>query len=171
MFFNREYTWTVIFLWLFFSACGYRFAGGGNLPFGIRSLSVKILENRTAETGLENVLTNDLIYEFARNRKVILTSSDKADAILTGVIKSMRIGTISRKGQHTSLERRVTVAADLKLTDPDGNLMWSVKNVSENEAYNVTSEKQATERNKRVAIAALSKRLAETIYNRLTDDF
>ena len=43
--------------------------------------------------------------------------------------------------------------------------------LSDNEAYPVSDNKQTTERNKRVAIEILSKRLAETIYNRLTDDF
>ena len=85
----------------------------------------------------------------------------------------MRIRTISRKGSHTPLERRVQVAVDLKLTDPDGSVIWSAKGVSTNEAYNVDpdNDKHVTEQNRRVAIAALSKRLAEKIYNRLTDDF
>ena len=171
MFFNRKYSWTIIFLGLIFSACGYRFAVEGNLPSNVKSIFIKILENRTGETGVESVFTNDLIYEFTRDRKVVLTSSDKADAILTGVIKSMRIRTISRKGSHTPLERRVQVAVDLKLTDPNGSVIWSAKGVSTNEAYNVAPDKHVTEQNRRVAIEALSKRLAEKVYNRLTADF
>jgi outer membrane lipopolysaccharide assembly protein LptE/RlpB len=173
LFFNRKYSWAIIFLGLIFSACGYRFAGEGNLPSNVKSIFIKILENRTGETGVENVFTNDLIYEFTRDRKVVLTSSDKADAILTGVIKYMRIRTISRKGSHTPLERRVQVAVDLKLTDPDGSVIWSAKGVSTNEAYNVDPDnnKHVTEQNRRVAISALSKRLAEKVYNDLTADF
>ena len=173
MFINRKYFWTIIFLGIIFSACGYRFAGEGNLPNNVKSIFIKILENRTGETGVENVFTNDLIYEFTRDRKVVLTSSDKADAILTGVINNMRIRTISRKGSHTPLERRVQVAVDLKLTDPDGSVIWSAKGVSTNEAYNVDPDnnKHVTEQNRRVAISVLSKRLAEKVYNDLTADF
>ena len=173
MFINRKYFWTIIFLGIIFSACGYRFASEGNLPSNVKSIFIKILENRTGETGVENVFTNDLIYEFTRDRKVVLTSSDKADAILTGVIKNMRIRTISRKGLHTPLERRVQVAVDLKLTDQDGSVIWSAKGVSANEAYNVdqNNNKHVTEQNRRVAISALSKRLAEKVYNDLTADF
>ena len=120
---------------------------------------------------MENVITNDLIYEFTRDRKVVLTSSDKADAILTGVIKNMRTRTISRKGSHTPLERRVQVAVDLKLTDQDGSVIWSAKGVSANEEYNVAPDKHVTEQNRRVAISTLSKRLAEKVYNDLTADF
>jgi len=50
-------------------------------------------------------------------------------------------------------------------------VIWSAKNVSDNEAYKVSSTKQVTERNKKVAIKRLSKRLAESIYNSLTADF
>ena len=160
----------VIFL-IFFSACGYRFTGGGNFPAGIRSIYVSMLENHTSETGAENIFTNDLIYEITRDNKVILTSQDKADALLSGIIKSMNIKTISRKGTHSSLERRVTIVADLKLTGPNGRVIWSANDVSANEAYDVVSDKLATEQNRRNAISDLSKRLAERLYARITDNF
>lgn len=173
MFFNNKYSWTIICLGIIFSACGYRLGGEGNLPSNVKSIFIKILENRTGETGVENVFTNDLIYEFARDRRVVLTNSDKADAILSGVIKYMRISTISRKGSHTPLERRVQVSVDLKLTEPDGSVIWSAKDVSTNEAYYVDpgNNKHATEQNRRVAVEVLSKRLAEKVYNNLTADF
>jgi hypothetical protein len=156
---------------MFLSSCGYRFVGSGSFPAGIRSVSIPILENRTSETGMENIITNDLIYEVTRGKRVALTSMDKADALLSGVIRSMSIETISRRGTHSSLERRVTVTVDLKLTGPDGRVIRSVKGVSANEAYDVMSDKPATEQNRRNAISVLSKRLAEKVYNRITGDF
>ncbi len=171
LFFNKKYSWTIIFLGIIFSACGYRFAGEGNLPSNVKSIFIKIFENRTGETGVESIFTNDLIYEFTRDRKIVLRSSDKADAILTGVIKSMRIKTVSRENSQTPLERRVQFAVDLKLTDPNGSVIWSVNGVSANEEYNVAPDKHVTEQNRRVATAALSKRLAEKVYNDLTADF
>ena len=156
---------------MFFSSCGYRFVGSGAFPAGIKSVCIPILENRTSETGVENILTNDLIYEVTRDKKVALTSRDKADALLSGVIKSMRIDTISRKGTHSSLERRVRVTVDLKLTGPDGTVIWFAKDVSANEAYDVMPDKLATEQNRRDAISVLSKRLVERLYGRITGDF
>jgi len=129
------------------------------------------LENRTSETGAENIFTNDLIYEVTRDNKVLLTTKDKADALLSGIIKSMSIQTISHTGAHTSLERRVTITVDVKLTTPDGRVIWSANDVSANEAYDVMSDKLATEQKRRNAISALSKRLAERLYARITDDF
>jgi outer membrane lipopolysaccharide assembly protein LptE/RlpB len=163
--------WILLTLWAFLSACGYQFAGGGNFPAGVTSLSINMFENRTAETGVENVFTNDIIYEVTRDKKVVLTSKNAADAILTGVIASMRTDTITHKGAYTSSERRVTVAVDLKLENRSGRVIWTANGVSANEVYNVAADKQATEQNRRTAISKLSKRLAETIYHRLTEDF
>ena len=172
MFFKGKIVWIVFaILWFlaFLSACGYRFAGGGTLPSGIKSVCVTILENRTSEIGVENTFTNDLIYEFTRNGKI--ASIDKADALLSGVIRSMSIETISHRGAHTSRERRVTFTLDLKLTENDGRIIWSAKGVSGNEAYDVESDKLKTEQNRRNAISTLSERLAEKVYNSLTEDF
>jgi outer membrane lipopolysaccharide assembly protein LptE/RlpB len=167
----KKYSWALILLGSFFSACGYRFAGGGSLPSGITSISVKMFENRTAETGVESIITNDLIYEFSRHEQVVVTGSDKADAILTGVVQSISERAISHRGEYTSDERRVVLKLDLQLTDRTGGVIWSGKGVSDNEAYQVMSGKQATELSKRIAIQRLSKRLAENIFNRLTVDF
>jgi outer membrane lipopolysaccharide assembly protein LptE/RlpB len=168
---KKKYAWTIILLWSFFSACGYRFTGGGSLPSGITSVSIEMFQNRSAETGVETIITNDLIYEFARHEQVVVTGSDKADAILTGVVQSISERTISHTGEYTSDERRVVLNLDLQLTNKSGGVIWSAKGVSDNEAYKVMPEKQSTERNKRAAIKKLSKRLAETIFNELTADF
>ena len=141
------------------------------MPEGIKSLSIKMLKNRTSETGAENIFTNDLIYEITSFGKVVLTKEDSADGILAGVIESMRIHAISHRDSYTSLERRVIVTLSLKLTDQTGRVIWSAKDFSVSEDYIVSSDKQATERNRREAVKALSKRFAEKVYNRLTDDF
>ncbi len=141
------------------------------MPEGIKSLSIKMLKNRTSETGAENIFTNDLIYEITSFGKVVLTKEDSADGILTGVIESMRIHAISHRDSYTSLERRVIVTLSLKLTDQTGRVIWSAKDFSVSEDYIVSSDKQTTERNRREAIKTLSKRFAEKVYNRLTDDF
>lgn len=169
---NKPYLLIIFLLSGFFSACGYRFTGTGNFPAGVGNIYVTILENRTSETGVENIFTDDLIYEFTKNDKDALAHSrDKADAILAGVIESLWIETISHKGTHTSRERRVKVSVSLNLTDPNGRIIWYRKGISANEAYEVVADKLATEQNKRLAISALSKRLAERVYNSLTDDF
>lgn len=151
-------------------ACGYRFAGGGDLPASVKKISVSVFENRTAESGIENVITNDIIYEFTRNGKAV-ENKEGADAYFTGIIESVSDEAISHRGSQTSLERRVRVVLSLKLTDRGGKIIWTAKEVSSDQAFTVLSNKSATENEKRNAIAVLSKRLAEKTYNMLTENF
>jgi hypothetical protein len=165
----RKWIYGIFIAALVLSSCGYQFSGGGNLPGGIQRVFVSQLDNRTAETGLENTFSNDLRYEFIRyNRSA---NSDVAEAVLSGTVKSLWVETISRSEQHSSLERRVTISVDLKLTDKNGKVLWFVEGLADSESYRVESGSQATDANKRAAVSAIAKRLAENVYYRLTDNF
>jgi hypothetical protein len=168
---QKKHVWSFVALSLCLSACGYRFAGSGELPSNVTSISISMFKNNSAETGLANVVTNDLIYEFTRKKKEAIKQNGQAEGIIDGVIKSVRSDNIARQGQSTSLTRRVRITVDIKLTDRSGNVLWSENNLTESEAYDVTADKQATEKRKQDAIKQASKRLAENIFNRLTEDF
>jgi len=158
-------------LLLLFSGCGYTFTGGGNFPADIKSICVNTLKNRSSETGIENIITNDIIYEITRSGRLELTKKETADAVLDGEVESLKVYSISRRGSHTSLERRVQVSIALTLTDKNNRIIWSVKGFTDDETYEVTSDKLSTEHKKRDAISKLSERMAEKIFNRLTDNF
>jgi hypothetical protein len=159
----------ILILCLLVPGCGYRFSENTRLPGGIRHICVATLENRSGEIGAESIITNDLIYEMSRNG--ILGQSDNADAFLSGVIRSVSIDAVSHRGINTSLQRRIRLTIDLSLKDAAGKILWTKNGVWANEAYNVMSDKSATEWNKRAAISVLSKRLAENAYHELTDNF
>jgi hypothetical protein len=130
-----------------------------------------MFENLTAETGLEVLVTNGLIYEFTRHDTGVLTDRGQAEAYLSGVVESVSYETIAFRTKDTSIERRVDVTLSLSLTDPQGRTIWSANKVSDNEAYLVFENKLTTEQSRRAAISVISTRLAEKIYDRLTDDF
>lgn len=117
------------------------------------------------------MMTNDLIFEFNRRGRSVEKNSQKADAVLSGVIESSSDSTIARQAQQSATARRVRVTISLKLTGKDGQVIWSAPNISDYEAYQVTSSREATESNKRRAIESVSKRLSEKAYNRMTDNF
>ena len=168
---KRNSIWLIFILCISLSACGYRFAGSGSLPAGIKSVCIPVLNNRTSEAGIENTITNDLIYEFNRHDISVLSSKDKADAVLSGTVWSVIIETIAYKDPTRASERRVTVTVNLKLRSHSGKVVWSRMGLSDNEAYDVVSDKLETERNKKEAILVLSKRFAETIYMNMTAGF
>jgi len=157
----------------FLVGCGYQFAGSGAFPEDVNYIFIEVIENRTSKIGVERIVTNQLIFEFSRQRESSLVSNvDKADAILKGSINSIRTQTISRVGTEVANEREVVMMVDLRLIKKNGGaVIWAAKGLSDREAYDVDSVKIDTDRNEELAIGRLSERLSERIFNRLTDDF
>jgi hypothetical protein len=153
------------------AACGYRFAGGGSLPDGVEAVAMGVFDNRSGETGVEGIISNDIIYEFTRNGKRLSPGSETADATLSGTVLSVTTSSVSRKNVHSVVERRVTVSISLRLVDAEGALIWQDSGLSESEEYEVASDEGTTEMNKRGAITELSGRLAEKAYYRMTEEF
>lgn len=156
---------------LLLPACGYRFSGGGSLPGGVETLSVQMLKNRTAEDGIQTTLTGNIVYEVTRRDSSRIAEPQSAEAILSGIIKTVRNADIAHTGTSTASQRRVTITVDMQLVRPDGTVLWRRNGLSDNEAYDVASSKSGTTRNRKAAIETLSKRLAELIYKNITDDF
>ncbi|MGB5985638.1 MAG: LPS assembly lipoprotein LptE [Desulfobacterales bacterium] len=153
------------------AACGYQFSGSGELPEGVQTIYISVFENRTGEVGLENSLTNEVVNEFVLKRKNALVEKGSAESVLHGTIVSIRDETISRSGANNPLERRVVLTVSLVLKDRDGQILWAARQVSSNEDYDVSNDRQVTDENRLDALDDLFERLAETIYNRLTEDF
>ena len=118
-------------------------------------------------------MTNQLIFEFSRQRESSLVNDmAKADAVLKGTITSIRTQTISRVDTEIANEREVVLTVDMRLTRKDGgSVIWAARGLSDREAYDVDDVKTETDRNEELAIARLSERISERIFNRLTDDF
>ena len=155
------------------SACGYRFAGSGDFPDGVNTIFIEVLDNRTSTIGVERSVTNQLIFEFSKQRESSLVSNrETADAILTGSINSIITQTISRVDTEVANEREVVMSIDLRLIKKDsGSVIWAARGLSDREAYDVETSKIETDRNQDLAIARLSERISERVFNRLTDDF
>jgi len=154
-----------------FIACGYKFAGSGTFPGGVQSIYITIFENRTRETGIEKIFTDDLIDEFIRKSEDILAGRrENAEAILSGVISGIGIRTVFHTGTDTSDEREVTIGVSIKLRNQQKKILWA-NVVLESQTYPVGLTKLETEQNLRDAIIVLSERLAEKAFNRLTSDF
>lgn len=166
----RKLFWLLTaFFFVCASGCGYRFSGGGELPFGIKKVFVPMFGNRTSEPGVERIVTNDFIYEFTRSGEIEVVEKESADGIFLGTVSGLSTETVARTGSQSPLERRVRLFLDLRLVDRQGNALWAVRGISDDETYKVLSEKLATERLKLAAIKRLSKRLAEMVYNSVTD--
>jgi outer membrane lipopolysaccharide assembly protein LptE/RlpB len=153
-------------------ACGYQFAGSGELPDNIQRIFIEVFENSTSKAGIERVVTNQLVFEFTRQReKILANDATNADATLKGVIKRVRTKTISRVGTEVANQREVIMTIDLKLINRSGDVIWAAKALSDRQAFDVSDSKLENDRNESLAISRLSERISERIFSRLTDDF
>jgi hypothetical protein len=154
------------------NACGYRFAEEGGFPGDTERLFVKVLENKTQETGVESIVTEALLNELTlRKTNELASGFDDADVVLSGVVDQVTINTISVSKADVADERRVNVSIDLKLTKKDGGIVWTANGLSDFEEYRVDTDTERTDANRRNAIRVLSKRIAERTVNRFSDDF
>ena len=162
----------LLFIGVLYWACGYRFAEEGGFSGDTERLFVKVLENKTQETGAESILTAALLNELTlRKTDELAGGIDDADVFLSGIVNQVTIQTISESQPDVADERRVTVSVDLKLTKKDGTIVWAAKDLSDFEEYFVDADTEQTDANRRNAIRVLSKRIAERTVNRFSDDF
>ena len=162
----------IILITVLLCACGYRFKGESGFPGDSDRLFVKVFENRTQETGIENIFTAALLSELTLRKTDGLASGiDHADVVLSGVVEEVAIKTISTRDKDTAGERRVTVKVDLELKKQDGSVVWAANGLTDDEGYPVDADKEHTDENRRNAIWVLSQRIAEKVVNRMSDDF
>jgi outer membrane lipopolysaccharide assembly protein LptE/RlpB len=151
--------------------CGYHFSGGGQLPENVTKICVQVFENKTSESGLEHTIANEIINYVTRFENLKLVGKEEAQATLTGVVQSSSISTIAHKSSYVSSERRIKIVVDVKLNSSKGELLWKSGPTSEDETFQIDPDKMQTDENKKSALAKISKKLAERIYYRLTDNF
>ena len=159
---------TAVLCW----ACGYRFAEQGGFPGDTERLFVNVLENKTQETGVENIVTAALLSELTLRKTHHLAGKlADADVVLSGIVKHVNISTISVSEATVANQRRVTVTVALTLSKADGSTIWAGGDISDFEAYLVDLNQELTDANRQNAIRKLSKRMAERVVNRFSDDF
>lgn len=167
----KTVTTALTLLWVL-AACGYHLKGTGlKAPEGVETVAVTVLENRTAESGIEITFTNDLTYEFTRSKVLRVVDEKKADAVLSGTIKALRVQTISYTANYDSDERRVRVTLSLSLKSRDGKVLWSDPALEGVEEFKVADDNYVTDRNRREAIKTISERIAERVHNRILQNF
>ncbi|MCP4746079.1 MAG: LptE family protein [Desulfobacteraceae bacterium] len=154
------------------AGCGYHMAGTGKLPGAIKTIAVSVLNNRTSESGLGIIVSNDLIIELTRRQKNILASQQEADAVLSGTIVSLSKETTVRGGSHSSLERKVALNISMSLKKNDGRVVWQNSSLVAKQSYTVVEGNDSrTEINRREAVKLASQRLAEDAIRQISDNF
>jgi len=85
----------IICLFSFIVACGYQFEGGGYINKDVTRVAVKVLGNKSAETGADVIFTNALVREILQKTDTKVVDEATANAVIEGTIKSVSFSSLS----------------------------------------------------------------------------
>ena len=151
--------------------CGYRLAGGGFVYNDVARVSVAIFENKSTESRAGISFTNERIREITAKTDTIIVDAGNATRKISGTVQSITFSTLSRSSSEDVTERQVNAKVDVVLTGAGGKILWSVKNFSANESYEVSSSTVDDDANKREAVDLIAERVAERLVSQMTNDF
>ena len=155
-------------LWI--SGCGYHIAGkAGQMPGGIKSLTIPVFENGTRKPDIESIITAAFVDEFVTTVNVL----DAGEAVMEGVIKSYELKPVSYTKDDVNQEYRLTVTVSLNLLGAGTDaILWSDENVVDYEDFIVnTSDVTATEEAEIEALRKLARDTARAVKERMLERF
>ena len=118
--------------------CGYQLAGQNSLLMkNVRSIYVEPFITRSRDVGIDKELTTALRSEFYRRGQIkLVDQSDEADAIVTGVIRSLdnRLASVNR--QDEALQYEAVLIVDVTLRRRESNeILWRGPNTRLTQLY------------------------------------
>jgi outer membrane lipopolysaccharide assembly protein LptE/RlpB len=122
------------------TGCGYHLVGASNnLPARLQTLYVAPLVNQSARSEVDQRLTEQISQEWVRRGRFQLVSSgDKADAVLSGTVKSAVINPVQFDQQGRATQYQLTVTIDVQLVDRTGEkpvVLWRDERFARNNSY------------------------------------
>ncbi|MCI0512818.1 LPS assembly lipoprotein LptE [candidate division KSB1 bacterium] len=104
--------------------CGY-YSFSGSLPPHLKSIAIPLFDDRSAEFGIKEELTDQLIEKFAKDNSLKITDRNAADLILEGTITAIRDLTGGFDRQENVQNMKVNVTVHIKCTDTKKRkVMW-----------------------------------------------
>ncbi|MGE5215670.1 MAG: LPS assembly lipoprotein LptE [Chloroflexota bacterium] len=110
-----------------FGGCGYQFTGESSLlPKDARTIYVEPFVNRSRDVGMDKELTSALRGEFYRRGQLnVVEQSERADLILSGVIRSLdqNVASVNRKDEVLQYESVLILDVTLRRREPN-EILW-----------------------------------------------
>jgi outer membrane lipopolysaccharide assembly protein LptE/RlpB len=122
--------------------CGYHLVGtSSNLPQRLQTLYVAPFINQTSRSEVDQRLTEQISQEWVRRgRFQLVASGEKADAVLSGTVKSAVVNPVQFDAQGRATQYQLTVTIDVQLVDRTGEkpvVLWHDERFSRNASYPV----------------------------------
>jgi len=148
--------------------CGYTFQGA-RAPEGA-SLEIPVFINKTVETGIETIFTEQLISEMRKTPGWKIVEPGQGRYLLKATILSFISEPHAVSVRKLAVEHRATMVLDVSFVEKStGKELWRDKNLRTFADYPVGSDVLAAERAKREAIARIALETASRIRTRVQD--
>jgi len=115
---NRQlfYFGSVFFMLTFLVNCGF-YSMAGSIPPHIRSISIPLLDNETAEFGISEEITDNLLEKFTDENILRVVDEENSDSILRGSIVQAEDIPYTYSKEEVVGEYRFTISIDVEWVD------------------------------------------------------
>ena len=121
------------------AGCGPYSFSGSSIPPNVNSVAIPLFEDRTAEFGIKERITNELIDKFISENLLQVRSRKNADSVLLGTIVRVNDRPFTYDEQEQVEEYRVDISVALEWIDTTTNKNLFKGNVSGWGAYSAAS--------------------------------
>ncbi len=110
----------LLFVAIVAPGCGYRFAGQGTrLPPSIKSVSIPVFENDTAQPNLEITVTQAVTEKFIKDGRLAVVAGG-GDSVISGAIKSYALEPVAYDSLNRVSQYRVKMTVQIMFEDKTG---------------------------------------------------
>ena len=120
-------------------SCSY-YSLAGSIPPHINSISIPIVENQTAELGMSESVTENILIKFNEENILRVTDEESAASVLTGTITRITDAPYTFTKQEAVTEYRFTVHMNIEWFDKKNEKVLLKKNFSGWGAYGLSGD-------------------------------
>lgn len=151
--------------------CGYRPVVQRGPLATANGVNVTLFGNKSYRPGLEGIIGRDLVDQFALRTGGRVLPGDKADLELTGMVLSYQTAPISYTALDTIREYKSVMAVQAVLREQQSRKVLWKGDLTEEQSFPVNADIALQQNAEEAAIAKISRRLSERIWQKIGESF
>ncbi len=112
---------TLVLSFIIIIGCGY-YSMAGSIPPHIKSIAIPLVNNQTAEFGIAESITDNIIEVFNEENILRIIDERDADSILYGTIISLEDAPYTFSSEEAVSEYRININMDITWKDVDNDV-------------------------------------------------
>lgn len=124
---------------LVITSCGY-YSMAGSIPPHIKSIAIPLVNNQTAEFGIAENITDNIIEVFNEENILRIVDEENADSILQGTIISLEDAPYTFSSEEAVSEYRINITMDIAWNDNENDVDLLKKRYSGWGAYGLSGD-------------------------------